>query len=289
MSPTFDQTPSCQQNHSIQCHAQSPLEHLQGRWLHHFPGQSVPILNQHFSEEILSDVQPEPPLLLLEVISLVLLDNIHISFLATFVLTLQGEKAKGKVCIVIYTDFFFLLCVLQYRCSYRLQNFLSFRRNCFLTFCSIFRLTVLVSTLVQEKFKPFVSAWAGILVCLPEEGSWLYSRVAEKFCDPKQETMKMQSKVMYCILLYREFFLPCNNHPNPNDVTSLKYWKYGTIGEYFYACMILFCKCLILRVIFCHPVLLFSIIFSHLIICWGWRVQFVCMSPCCFSQVARLK
>lgn len=99
----------------------------------------------------------------------------------------------------------------------------------------------------------------------------------------------MQSKFMYCIPSSSEFCLLHNNHPNPSEVMSLKYWKYGRAGEYFYGGMLLSCKCLILRVIFCYTVLLFGIIFDNLIVCWGWRGQFVFMSPCCFSLVARLK
>lgn len=49
------------------CYIQSFLEHLQGWWLHHIPGQSIPILNNTFWEEISLDVQLEPPLALPEV------------------------------------------------------------------------------------------------------------------------------------------------------------------------------------------------------------------------------
>lgn len=51
------------------CPVQCLLEPLQGRWLHHVSGQSVPMLNNSFSEEILQGVQPEQPPMQFEVIS----------------------------------------------------------------------------------------------------------------------------------------------------------------------------------------------------------------------------
>jgi len=39
----------CPPNHVPQCHINSFLEHLQGQWLRHFPGQSVPL--PHYSEK----------------------------------------------------------------------------------------------------------------------------------------------------------------------------------------------------------------------------------------------
>jgi len=45
------------------------FEHLQGRWLHHLPGQPVPTLDHSFSEEIFPNIQSKPPLTQLEAIS----------------------------------------------------------------------------------------------------------------------------------------------------------------------------------------------------------------------------
>lgn len=47
---------------STECCVQSFLEHLQGWSLLYLPGQSVPILNSPFWEEILPDVLAGPPL-----------------------------------------------------------------------------------------------------------------------------------------------------------------------------------------------------------------------------------
>jgi len=44
------------------CHISMFLEHLQGRWLHHLPGQPAPMPHHYFQEEIFPVIQPEPPL-----------------------------------------------------------------------------------------------------------------------------------------------------------------------------------------------------------------------------------
>ena len=41
------------------------FEHLQGRWLHHLPGQSIPTPD-HSLREGFPNIQPEPPLAQLE-------------------------------------------------------------------------------------------------------------------------------------------------------------------------------------------------------------------------------
>lgn len=49
----------CRLNHSTKYHIQSFLEHLPGLWLHHLPGQPVPMPYNPFHEEIPPDVQHE--------------------------------------------------------------------------------------------------------------------------------------------------------------------------------------------------------------------------------------
>ena len=44
------------------------LEHLQGQWLHHLPGQPIPMPDHSFREEIFPNIQPEPPLAQLQAI-----------------------------------------------------------------------------------------------------------------------------------------------------------------------------------------------------------------------------
>lgn len=63
LSPTMT---TITDNHSTKCHTQSLLEHLQWWWLHNLLGQPIP---RPFHEEILPDVQPDPPLVQLEAIS----------------------------------------------------------------------------------------------------------------------------------------------------------------------------------------------------------------------------
>ena len=45
------------------------LEHMQGWWLHHLPGQPVPMPDHFFSREIFHNIQSKPPLTQLEAIS----------------------------------------------------------------------------------------------------------------------------------------------------------------------------------------------------------------------------
>ena len=44
-------------------------KYLQGWWLHHFPGQPVPVLDNPFGEEIFPKIQPYPALVQREAIS----------------------------------------------------------------------------------------------------------------------------------------------------------------------------------------------------------------------------
>ena len=44
------------------------LEHLQGRWLHHLPGQAIPVPDHSFGEVVFPKVQSESPLAQLEAI-----------------------------------------------------------------------------------------------------------------------------------------------------------------------------------------------------------------------------
>jgi len=55
-------SPPCLLNHILKCHIYMFLEPLQGRWLHHCPGQPVPTPDHSFSKEIFPNIQPEPPL-----------------------------------------------------------------------------------------------------------------------------------------------------------------------------------------------------------------------------------
>ena len=48
-------------DHVPQCHIYPFHVPLQGWWLHHFPGQPVPILHHSFWEEIFPDIQLESP------------------------------------------------------------------------------------------------------------------------------------------------------------------------------------------------------------------------------------
>jgi len=52
--------------HGPQCHIHMALEHLQGQWLHHLYGQPVPLSCCSSWEEIIPNIQPEPPLAQLE-------------------------------------------------------------------------------------------------------------------------------------------------------------------------------------------------------------------------------
>lgn len=57
-------------SHAAKCQVCSFSEHFQGWWLNHCPGQPVPMLNHSYSEEILPNIQLEPPLVQFEAISL---------------------------------------------------------------------------------------------------------------------------------------------------------------------------------------------------------------------------
>jgi len=45
------------------------LEQLQGWWLHHLPGQPIPVPDLSLREELFPNIQPESPLVQLEAIS----------------------------------------------------------------------------------------------------------------------------------------------------------------------------------------------------------------------------
>ena len=45
--------------HVPQCHIHTALEHLQGWWLHHLPGQPVPLPHHSYWEETFPNIQPE--------------------------------------------------------------------------------------------------------------------------------------------------------------------------------------------------------------------------------------
>jgi len=51
----------CQLNYSYKYYVYVFLEHLQAQWLHHFPGQPVPVLD-HFFGDVFLNIQLEPPL-----------------------------------------------------------------------------------------------------------------------------------------------------------------------------------------------------------------------------------
>ena len=51
-----------------QCHIYMFLERLRGQWLHHLPGQPVPMPHHSFWGETFPDIQPESPMVQLEAI-----------------------------------------------------------------------------------------------------------------------------------------------------------------------------------------------------------------------------
>jgi len=75
------------------------LKHLQGQWLHHLPGQPIPVHHHSFREEILPNIPPEPPLLHLEAITSSCItgyvEEEADSHLATF--SFQGVTESSKV------------------------------------------------------------------------------------------------------------------------------------------------------------------------------------------------
>ena len=46
-------------DHVPQCHISTVLEHLQGRWFHHLPGQPLTVPDRTFGEEITPNIQPD--------------------------------------------------------------------------------------------------------------------------------------------------------------------------------------------------------------------------------------
>jgi len=55
--------------HVPEHHIQTVFKHIQGWWLNHLPGQSIPVLNNPFCKEQFPDIQPELTLVQLEAIS----------------------------------------------------------------------------------------------------------------------------------------------------------------------------------------------------------------------------
>ena len=68
-SPTINPSPPCPLNHITQCHIYPLLEHLQGWWLHHFPGQLILLHCHPFWEDIFPSIQPDPSLVPLKAIT----------------------------------------------------------------------------------------------------------------------------------------------------------------------------------------------------------------------------
>jgi len=66
-SPTI--SPSMSTNHILKCRIYTLLEHLQGQWFNHLPGQPIPMPHHSFWEEIFPNFQLEPPLAQLEAIT----------------------------------------------------------------------------------------------------------------------------------------------------------------------------------------------------------------------------
>lgn len=65
--PTLISSHRCPLSHVTKCHIHSGFWTLQRMWLHHCSGQSVPVLDHFFHEEIFPGIQPESPLVQLEV------------------------------------------------------------------------------------------------------------------------------------------------------------------------------------------------------------------------------
>jgi len=65
-SSTVHLPPILLTDHIPQCHISMVLEHLQGWWHHHRPGQPVPLHHHSYWEETFLNIQPEPSLALLE-------------------------------------------------------------------------------------------------------------------------------------------------------------------------------------------------------------------------------
>jgi len=68
-SPTTNPTLPCLLNHVPKGHIHTVFEPLQGRGLPHCPGQPGPSPDHSSSEEIVPDIQSEPPLMQLEAIA----------------------------------------------------------------------------------------------------------------------------------------------------------------------------------------------------------------------------
>ena len=69
-SPTINLAlPSPPLNHVPKRHVCTCFKYLQGWWLHHFPGQPMPVLYSPFCEEIFHNLQSKPPLVHFEAFS----------------------------------------------------------------------------------------------------------------------------------------------------------------------------------------------------------------------------
>ena len=68
-SPTISPTPPYLLNHILKCHIYMFFKHLQRWWLHHLPGQPVPMPHHSSRKEVFPNTQSEPPLMQLEAIA----------------------------------------------------------------------------------------------------------------------------------------------------------------------------------------------------------------------------
>ena len=70
LSPTINLTLSIPPlNHVPKHHIYTAFKNLQGWWLHHFPGQPVPVLYNPFREDIFPNIKSTPPLVQVEAVS----------------------------------------------------------------------------------------------------------------------------------------------------------------------------------------------------------------------------
>jgi len=66
---THQPTPPMPTDHVPQCLISTVPAHLEGWWLHHLPGQPVPMHHHSSWEEMFPNIQPEPPTVLFEAIT----------------------------------------------------------------------------------------------------------------------------------------------------------------------------------------------------------------------------
>jgi len=68
IQPAISSPPPCLLNHVPQCHISTFLKNLQGQWLHHLPGQPMPMVHYSFWEEVFPNILLEPFLVQLKAI-----------------------------------------------------------------------------------------------------------------------------------------------------------------------------------------------------------------------------